>query len=411
MLSICRIAITIFAINLILISYTAYVFYFKFGDNSIDYMTSDLKYDSTLIENDLKIDDNYLVKHSSNSSDIISVEIWSKASIGFYLWQHILKAPIDARLDTNVYQSGSAKINRFRFKFRSGALLTTDSLEHLMTPNLVLVLNGRDRHKVKTAIDWIQAVDKVKQNVKNVGLILLGDEQCRNNWIKQYLQTNGGFIKFLFVVYDWKSIDNKSIYQWPLGVATYRHFPNPDISSLNLGTTRPYVCNFVGTVYPDSSRKELMNILNEKYENICIIKTRLEWEPKETSDSLNFYAESLRLSDLTLSPIGMNHECYRIFEAMAFGSVPVVEENMNHVLKGSSCDTNSAYRLLKENKAPLIYVQNWTKQLPDILQNEINLSIEYKIQRRLEIFKFYTKFKTIIRNQFLSVINDKFKKY
>ena len=409
MLSICRITIIIFIINILLLIYTAYVFYFKFNDNSQElFQKKDSKEvylfdEQNVILNEITSKNNY----SLNDSNVISIEIWSKASIGFYLWQHILRAPIDSRLDTNVYQSGSTKIDRFKFKFRSGALLTTDSLEHLSTENLILVLNGRDKEKVKIAIDWIKAVESVKHNIRNVGLVVLGDEKCHNHWLTPYLKTNGGFVSFLLIVYDWKYVDNQIIYQWPLGVATYRHFPNIDLSKLNLGTSRPYVCNFVATVYPDSSRKELANILRQKYEKICIIKTRFEWQSKETIDSLNYYVESLRLSDLTLSPIGMNHECYRIFEAMAFGSVPVVEENLSHVTK-TSCDTRSAYRLLKENNAPLIYVSNWTKQLPDIIANEMNLSQEFKIQRRLQIIKFYTEFKTIIKNRFLRIINEKF---
>lgn len=38
------------------------------------------------------------------------------------------------------------------------------------------------------------------------------------------------------------------------------------------------------------------------------------------------YQYALSLSDLTLNPVGMNTECYRIYEAMAHGSVPVVED-------------------------------------------------------------------------------------
>ena len=410
MLNIYRITIIIFAINLLLISYTAYVFYFKFNDKSSEFESEDRNFNygdnsdqKIFDQNEVTLEKN----HGFNVSKVISVEIWSKASIGFFLWEHILNGRLDVGPESNVYQSGSVKVNRFKFKFRSGPLLTTDSLQHLDTPNLILVLNGRDKQKVKFATDWIKAVDKLKDKLVNVGIVMLGDEQCRNDWIRPYLESYGGHFKFLFVVYDWKLIDNRAIYQWPLGVATYRNFPNPDMTKVNLEVIRPYICNLVATIYSGSSRQELLNVLEQNYKNVCIIKTRNEWQPKETSDSLQFYVEALRLSDLTLSPIGMNHECYRIFEAMAYGSVPVVEENLNHVKK-SSCDTTNVYRLLKANDAPVIYVHNWTKQLPDILDIELNLSQEYKIQRRLQIIKFYSKFKTNIKNDFLTVINDKF---
>ncbi|CAG2102407.1 unnamed protein product [Medioppia subpectinata] len=289
-----------------------------------------------------------------NDSDVVSIELWSKASIGFYLWQHILRASLETRADGNAYVSGAAKLNGFRFKFRSGPLLTIDSLQHMSAHNLILVLNGRDKQKIKFAVDWIAGVDRLKDQIRNVGLVVLGDEQCHNSWLRPYLQSNGGFVKFVFVVYDWKLIDDRVIYQWPLGVATYRQFPTPEAVKVNFETSRPYVCNLVATIYADSSRLELLNILKEKYKDICIIKVRFEWQPKETTDSLSYYVESLRLSDLTLSPMGMNHECYRIYEAMAFGSVPVIEDNVNH-MKKTSCDTRTAFRQLKQHNPPFIY--------------------------------------------------------
>lgn len=409
MSNICRITIIIFTINLFLILYTGYVFYFKFNDkSSLFESTSDPKLHRIHDNSDSGQRDVALERTQElNSSNILPIEIWSKASIGFYLWEHILKGRIDLRPESNIYQSGSLKVRKFRFTFRSGPLLTTDSLNHLNTPNLILVLNGRDKSKVKSATEWLRAVDKLRDRFVNFGVVMLGNEQCHNEWIKPFLRSNGGHIKFLFVVYDWKLIDGHLIHQWPLGVATYRLFPNPESTQVNSESTRPYVCNFVATIYSGSSRQELLNLLESKYSKLCIIKTRSEWQPKETADSLRFYVEALRLSDLTLSPIGMNHECYRIFEAMAFGSVPVVEENTHHV-KRTGCDPTSAYRLLKANAAPVIYVHNWTQQLPDIIDREIRLSLEFKIQRRLRIIEFYSTFKTKIKNQFLNVINDKF---
>ncbi|CAG2162200.1 unnamed protein product [Oppiella nova] len=314
-------------------------------------------------------------EHLSNNSDIISIEIWSKASIGFYLWQHILKGSLETRAEGNGYVSGALKTSRFRFKFRSGPLLTTDSLQHMSGRHLILVLNGRDKHKIQLASDWLSSVDRLKEKIVNIGVVVLGDEHCHNSWLRPYLQSNGGFVKFVFIVYDWKQVDNRVIYQWPLGVATYRQFPTPDSAHMSVEASRPYACNLVATIYPDSSRLEVLNLLKEKYRNICIIKERFEWQPKETPDSLNYYVEALRLSDLTLSPMGMNHECYRIFEAMAYGSVPVIEENVNH-LKKTNCDSKTAFRLLKEQKAPFIYVSNWTQDLPNILNNEQTLSLD-----------------------------------
>ncbi len=422
MISLCRLTIIIFAINIVLMSYTAYVFFVKFNNQSSDsiqtqtYDNFEEDFDEDLniwsngfIDNEINITKKLKKVSSNETNNEITVEIWSKAAIGLYLWLHIIKGTIDKKVDANIYLYGFKKINNFKFKFRSGPVLTTNSLEQFSADNLILVLNGRDKEKVGNAIDWLKAIDpKVKKTVKNVGLVVLGDEECHNSWINPYLVSNGGPVKFVFIVYDWKQVDNHFIYQWPLGVATYRNFPNPDFSKLNLQISRSYVCNFIATIYPDSSRQELLKVLeSEKFRNICFVKPRFEWQPKESRDSLNLYVEALRLSDLTLSPIGMNHECYRIYEAMAFGSVPVIEESLNHVMK-SSCDHKNTFRLLKQNKAPFIYVTNWTLELPLILQNELNLSLEFKIKRRIQLVNWYQNFKTSIRNTFIDVMNEKF---
>jgi len=163
----------------------------------------------------------------------------------------------------------------------------------------------------------------------------------------------------------------------------------------------------LGTIYFNSSRLEFFNVLNRSQQ--CLFKPRFVWQSNESKESLHRYLESLRLSDLTLNPIGMNHECYRIYEAFSFASVPVLEENLDHV-KGqkSQCDKNSAYRLLKEFKAPLIFVKNWTLDLPLIIENEIKMSQRYKVNRRRKLIKWYEKFKKHLQDKFLNVIEKKF---
>lgn len=87
------------------------------------------------------------------------------------------------------------------------------------TQNLVLTLNVRDFTKIDPAKAWLDALVGFPQ-LKNVAVILLGNEQCDNEWIKPYLVTNKGPVKCVFVVYDSPDVDNKIFYQWPLGVAT-----------------------------------------------------------------------------------------------------------------------------------------------------------------------------------------------
>lgn len=100
----------------------------------------------------------------------------------------------------------------------------------LDTDSVVLVLNGRVQQKISYSIQWLQYVQGLVQahSVSRVAVVLLGNEQCNNDWISPYLKRNGGFVDLLFLVYDSPWVNDKDIFQWPLGVATY------DVTSSNI---------------------------------------------------------------------------------------------------------------------------------------------------------------------------------
>ena len=89
--------------------------------------------------------------------------------------------------------------------------------------SLVLVLNGREQQKVSYSTRWLEHVHALVQSrtVSHVAVVLLGNEHCNNDWIGPYLKRNGGFVDLLFVVYDSPWVNDKDVFQWPLGVATY----------------------------------------------------------------------------------------------------------------------------------------------------------------------------------------------
>jgi hypothetical protein len=425
--------------------------------------------------------------HDKNTNDLNEdaaeeshvIEIWSKAAIGYYLWQHILEGGIHRNVQDGIYVYGSKKIENLKFKFRSGPSLTIEALRRFVTSspasvtkkgkkrtissnkNIILVLNGRDEEKVETSTSWLREVSLLSNFLRQesnqslrAGVVLLGNEFCFNSWIKPYLSSSEGPISFLFITYDWKLIDDREVFQWPLGVATYRNFPVPEESLENSSLTqanndlskkndeeekehevvsqvlvtqewkehRPYVCNFLGTIYSNSSREEVLRVLstiNQKYQREsdekqptppCFVKARLSWTPSETTETRDVFIQALKSSDLTLNPIGMNHECYRIYEAMQMGSLPVLEERLSHVRgKKSACDESSAYRLLKRHNAPVLFVSNWTSQLPSLIEREVNqVSKQVKVDRRERLLSWYRDFKLKMRENFVRVVNQKF---
>ena len=145
----------------------------------------------------------------------------------------------------------------------------------------------------------------------------------------------------------------------------------------------------------------------------------------ETEQTRDEFVRILSDSDLTLNPVGFNTECYRIYEAMALGSMPVIEDVMtegnceNHSSLNKSSlfqhdALNSTYnfdpplRLLKQFGAPVIYVKNWVQDLNQLLEKESILTENEKIIRRNRIVQWYDDFKLKLKHRLVKVLVNKF---
>ncbi|XP_033098767.1 ribitol-5-phosphate xylosyltransferase 1-like [Anneissia japonica] len=340
---------------------------------------------------------------SYNRTKKKQVEIWGKAAIGNYLWEHILEGKLEAQLG-GIWTYGSLIQEDFKFKFRTGPGVVQSAVPQEVE-NLVLVLNGRTQEKIDFARSWLDYLPHYA-DLKNIAVVLLGNEQCNNDWILQYLTTHGGLVKLLFITYDTQLINDKNIFQWPLGVATYRGFPVVPDEEVRVNVSRPYVCNFLGTIYPGSSREDLMSSIRAAdLQDKCFIKARLNWEPLETTESLDVYKKALATSDFTLNPVGVNTECYRLYEAMSYGSIPIVEDTISE----GACDKSgdAPLRLLRRMNAPFVYIKDW-KQIPEILKSLDSGNPEDVVQKRRDIVKWYQWFKQQMKVQFLNALREKF---
>lgn len=329
-------------------------------------------------------------------------EVWSKVGLGSYTWEHILGGQLEPRLG-GIWHYGELQVGNFMFRMRDGDGVMPDRVPQDVE-NLLLILNGRDEERVQYTQTWLDYLQSFNQ-LKRVALMLIGNEQCRNDWVLRYMKSRGGWVDVLFIVYDTMIVNEDDILQWPLGVATYRGFPMIESSQLNLQASRRYRCNFLGTVYPGSSREQLVKIIQDhNLHNYCYLKTRQTWEPDETEASAQSYINILLQSDLTLSPVGKNAECYRIYEACALGSVPIVED----VTTEGDC-SRDPFRLLKKLGAPFIFVKDWN-ELPKIMEEEMKMSVEEIVQRRRRLVAWYETFKDHVKDILLEKLHGIFEK-
>ncbi|PKU48521.1 transmembrane protein 5 isoform x1 [Limosa lapponica baueri] len=235
------------------------------GDEKSELVASQQRYEANL----------KMIKNARSHLEQTSlrVQIWGKAAIGLYLWQHIFEGHLQPADVTAPWREGSQKAGKTYFSFITGPSVVPGYFS-VEAENVVLVLNGREKAKITYATQWLHYAQTLIQThkIQHVAVVLLGNEQCNNEWIQPYLKRHGGFVNLLFVTYDYALVNEEDIFQWPLGVAT--------------------------------------------------------WQPQETNESFKNYQDALLQSDLTLCPVGINTECYRIYEACSYGSLPVIEDVM-----------------------------------------------------------------------------------
>ena len=131
------------------------------------------------------------------------------------------------------------------------------------------------------------------------------------------------------------------------------------------------------------------------------------WTPTETDASRREYIHALQNSDFTLCPVGLNTESYRIYEAMSYGSIPVIED----VMTVGECGARSSsklfpLRVLKESGAPVFYVKDW-HQLPELLQSVSDDSLQIVERRRLVVL-WYRNFKSSLQDHMVKVLESRF---
>ncbi|XP_034500053.1 ribitol-5-phosphate xylosyltransferase 1 isoform X2 [Ailuropoda melanoleuca] len=294
-----------------------------------------------------------ILNKSTKGKTDFHVQIWGKAAIGLYLWEHIFEGSLDPTDVTAQWREGNSVVGRTHYSFITGPAVVPGYFP-IDVNNVVLILNGREKAKVFYATQWLLYAQNLVQTQKlqHLAVVLLGNEHCNNEWINQFLKRNGGFVELLFIIYDSPWVNDADIFQWPLGVAT--------------------------------------------------------WQPQETNESLKNYQDALLQSDLTLCPVGVNTECYRIYEACSYGSIPVVED----IMTAGSCGNTSVYRnaplqLLKSMDAPFIFIKNWN-ELPAVLEREKTLILQEKIQRRKMLLHWYQRFKTELKMRFTNILESSF---
>mmetsp|Transcript_24544 Transcript_24544/g.52065 ORF Transcript_24544/g.52065 Transcript_24544/m.52065 type:complete len:437 (+) Transcript_24544:382-1692(+) len=190
--------------------------------------------------------------------------------------------------------------------------------------------------------------------------------------------------------------------------------------------SRKYAFNAIFSDVEDTSRKRLANVISTRREESLI--TALQVQPKEASsrplplptynliydrDDSDIPRKEQRLeaslemqviqdSIFTLSPIGRNPQCYRLYEAVEAGSIPVVIRDDLHV---ADAETNPCRRVLKHwQDAPIVILDSWDELYPtmhDLLEN-----LEELDKMQSDLLTWYEDYMTAMVEEFEDYILD-----
>lgn len=232
----------------------------------------------------------------------------------------------------------------------------------------------------------------------NVGFMALSKEDCNNVNAQKYIAEKQ--LKFGLMPYgDCSLVDGKRFAVLPLGPSFEHGFPtNAHKTFIPPVVARKFLLNLMvsWTVEKPTRIQAMMSALNvcEGYE--CVVEhndlifkvlqhvdefvgSNLRWM---LSSAPNSYIENLKQSIFTLCPHGKNPEQYRIWEALAAGSIPIIEEFPQQSLPGTfyhpsypsswKCVPEDIHGVLRDLKAPVLFVSDWRRDLPRIIDSYLS---------------------------------------
>jgi len=183
-----------------------------------------------------------------------------------------------------------------------------------------------------------------------------------------------------------------------------QHGRNPDFS-IKSASKRRYAFNAIFSKDTNQGRSQLAGIIEKEngmsnMTNFIHVAEKWNRDPNDPrTEQLNTdkYTEVLLDSVFTLSPAGHNPECYRLFETVEAGSIPVMVKDDLHVThKGMH---NCIDALVRWYSAPMVVLDSWdhlfatlTLMMDDVewvnkLQAELRLWYNDEMQQNIWEFE------------------------
>lgn len=215
---------------------------------------------------------------------------------------------------------------------------------------------------------WQSAVDEAEARASTAGTpffaISTGDELCEQVGSDEAWAGGPQHPLLLYRAY-WSAPMRRARYAqyMPLGVRSGFRIPSRD--AIRKTRKRPNVFTFVGS---ETSPERLMlravvntYRLQETYPD-SVFRLAAKWSPDDPIMEPREYQRTLGQSVFTLCPAGHSPEAFRIYEAAAAGSIPVVA--LGDGYREHMCQ--AAYEPFVQAGAPFVFLETWA-DLPRLL--------------------------------------------
>ncbi|RLN37203.1 hypothetical protein BBJ28_00013256, partial [Nothophytophthora sp. Chile5] len=315
-----------------------------------------------------------------------------------YLWHSLLGPHFDSRVESSVAEPWTRSVTALNLDFR--IVRTAEELRELPARSNLLV--------VAQALECINVMfegDALPPEAR-VGFLTLSRENCNNPGPERFLKNTA--IKFGLLPYgDCALVDGDRFASLPLGPSFEHGFPlnahhltpPPPLTGvgrkflLNLMVswtiTKPtrvqammaalQVCGDLERETRANARRCVVEHNDMLFKALQAVDNRLgtawRWY---LSAAPAAYVSTLQQSVFTICPLGKNPEQYRIWEALAAGSIPIVEELppqcqppgvFYHPAYPDSwrCVPEDVHGVLRRLKAPVLFVGDWKRDLPRLM--------------------------------------------
>ena len=210
----------------------------------------------------------------------------------------------------------------------------------------------------------------------NCKIVLAGDERCRvkdGYDIRQYYTTSIPKDKVYIPLgprYDtWASFKK-------LREASSSSSSVPNNFVLKPPSMRTYAFNAIFSQSTSAERVQLANIIRENKRHASSPLSIFERMAKQWTSDVNAldtqqlntdrYVEILLDSIFTLSPAGHNPECYRLYEAIEMGSIPIIVKSPSNHTATPRQHHPCKDALKPWHDAPIVVLQSWEDLYPTV---------------------------------------------